>query len=158
DLARLKPFVGVAGLGGSVMAQARVEKTRTHLHVDLDAHALRLRAGGNEIGRLDVKVHEKDFIGRALVTVVGLRAGNFILDSLKRDASGDPRAVKVALAARGPEATAVDLQLHGTPTLARHAGGVEGVKITGADLTLDQLAMARHQQRWATTGPATIRV
>ena len=60
--------------------------------------------------------------------------------------------------ARGPDKTAIDLAAHGMPTLARHRGGVEGVKVIGADITVDKLACARHDQAWSTTGPATVKL
>ncbi|HEX6836879.1 MAG TPA: translocation/assembly module TamB domain-containing protein, partial [Polyangia bacterium] len=57
----------------------------------------------------------------------------------------------------GPDQRALQLQLHGTPTLARHPGP-SGVKIVGADMTIDKLMVARHGQAWSSTGPATLRV
>jgi translocation and assembly module TamB len=156
DLSRLRALVGLPDLAGSVSARAHLEKTTTHLHVDLDARGQGLRVGANQVGRMTVKVHEKDLIGTAQAILVGVHAGGATLDSVKLDASGDPRAVQARLTARGPEQTAIDLALHGTPQLERHRGGVEGKKITGADLQLTELTLARHGQRWAATGPARL--
>lgn len=157
DLSTLRAL-GLRGLAGSIKARARVERTRTHLHVDVDAAARALAYGGHRFDRLDAHVHDRDFIGEAHVTAAGVRAGGVALDTLAIDAHGDPRAVAAKLDARGPDHTELALEMHGTPTVARHRGGVEGVKITGADLTIDKLVVARYNVKWSTTGPAALAI
>lgn len=156
DLSQLRAL-GVKGVAGSVTVRARLERTRTHLHVDADVSAQRLVVKQNRIGKLDAHVHDQDFIGEAHLTASGIKASGVQLDTLKLDASGNPKAVQASLEARGPDAVAVQLQLHGTPTVARHRGP-SGVKIVGADLSVDKLMVARHGQAWTSTGPATLRV
>ncbi|MGZ3426377.1 MAG: translocation/assembly module TamB domain-containing protein, partial [Polyangia bacterium] len=108
-------------------------------------------------GKLDVHVHDEDFIGEAHVSAEGVKASGVQLDTLKVDASGGAKAIKAAVQARGPDQASLELALHGTPTLVRHRG-THGVKVVGADLIVDKLALARHGQTWATTGPATVAV
>ena len=156
DLSKLRA-VGIKGIAGSLTAKARVERTKTHLHVDADVSADRLALQDKRIAKLDAHVHDQDFIGEAHVTAEGIRAAGIALDTLKLDASGDRKAVKGKLEARGPDAVQLELALHGTPTLARHPGP-SGVKIVGADMQIDKLMIARHGQAWTTTGPATLRV
>lgn len=157
DLSTLRAL-GIKGVAGRLVAKARVERTRTHLHVDVDAGGQQLAYAGNRIAKLDVHVHDKDFIGEAHLAASGVRASSVALDTLALDASGTPRAVRAALRARGPDKSAVELALHGTPTLARHRGGAEGVKVVGADLVVDKLALARGVARWETSGPATLAI
>ncbi|MDB4971333.1 MAG: hypothetical protein JWN44_7022 [Myxococcales bacterium] len=156
DLSKLRS-VGLAGVGGRLDAKARVEKTTTHMHVDVDASGQYLAYAGNRIGKLDMHVHERDFLGEAHVAASGIKAAGLMLDTFKTDVSGSPKAVKATVAARGPDKTSIDLLAHGVPTVVRHHGK-EGVKIVGADITLDKLAFARHGQAWASTGPATVKL
>ena len=154
DLSKLRA-VGIKDLAGSLQARTRVEKTASHLHVDADVSAQQLAVAANRVGKLDVHVHEKDFLGEAHVTLAAVKASGILLDTVKLDASGSPKAVAATLAARGPQKTSLDLVAHGTPTTVRHGSGV---KITGADVVIDKLAMSRFDQAWATRGPATLRV
>src|SRR5262249_10258363 len=105
--------VGVRGLAGSVDAHARVEKTRSHLHVDVDARGEGLVAASERVGRFDAHVHAHDFIGEAHVTASGVAAAGLKLDTLKLDAVSSQRAMQATLAARGPDRTAIDLVTHG---------------------------------------------
>ena len=50
DLSQLRAL-GVKGVSGSVTAKARVERTKTHLHIDADASALGLVVQGNKVGK-----------------------------------------------------------------------------------------------------------
>ncbi|HXU71680.1 MAG TPA: translocation/assembly module TamB domain-containing protein [Polyangia bacterium] len=156
DLSQLRAL-GIRGIAGSMTAKARVERTRTHLHVDADVSAVGLAMQDNRIGKLDAHVHDEDFIGEAHVRAESVRGGGLALDTLALDASGNTKKVQATLQARGPDKLAVDLVVNGTPTLARHRG-TTGRKIVGADMTIDKLAIARHGQAWTTTGPATLRV
>ena len=96
DLSQLRTL-GVKGVAGSLTAKARVEKTKTQLHIDADVSAQRLVVQQNRVGKLDVHVHDQDFIGEAHVTAEGVRASGVALDTLKLDASGDPKAVQAKL-------------------------------------------------------------
>jgi translocation and assembly module TamB len=154
DLSQLRTL-GINGIAGSLHAKAQVTKSGTHIGANVDAAGTQLSFAGNHVGRLQVHVHEQDFIGEAHVAAVGIKSSGLVLDSLNLDASGTTAAIKLALSAHGPNATWVDVQLHGTPTVARHNGSNA---VTGADLTIDNLAVARQQQKWATTKPATVRV
>ena len=156
DLSQLRA-VGVKGIAGSVMAKARVERTRTHLHLDADVSAQRLVVQQNRIGKLDAHVHDEDFLGEAHVTASAIKTSTVQLDTLTLDAKGDAKAVQASLQAKGPDATALALVVHGTPTLQRHRGAA-GVKIVGADMTIDKLVLARHDVSWQSSGPATLRV
>ena len=156
DLSRLRAL-GVKGVSGSVTARARLERTATHLHVDADLSARELALRDKRVAKLDARVHDQDFLGEAHVTAAGIKAAGVQLDTLTLDASGDPKAVQAKLRARGPDAVALDVDLHGTPTLAHHRGP-SGVKIVGADMTLDKVMVARHGRVWSSTGPATLRV
>lgn len=156
DLSELRAL-GVRGLAGSVNARARIERTRSHLHVDADVSAQHLVVQQNRVGTLDAHVHDEDLIGEAHVAAAGIKAGGVQLDTLTLDAKGDRNAVQASLQGKGPDATTLALALHGTPTVVRHHGS-SGVKIVGADLSVDKLALARHGQTWQSAGPATLRV
>lgn len=154
DLSQLKTL-GLRGIAGSLHAKAHVTKSGAHVGANVDATGTQLAFAGNHVGRLQVRVNERDFIGEAHVAAVGIKASGMTLDSLNLDASGTTSAVKLALAAHGPDETWVDLKVHGTPTVVRQHGASS---VTGADLTIDNLAVARHQQKWATTKAAAVRV
>jgi translocation and assembly module TamB len=156
DLSQLRT-IGVKGVAGSVKAKARVERTETHLHVDADVSAQQLVVRQNRVGKLDAHIHDQDFLGEAHVTAEGVRASGVALDALKLDASGNTKVVQANLEAQGPDQTQLALALHGTPTLRRHRGP-SGVKIVGADMSVDKLMVGRHGQVWWTKGPATLRV
>ena len=113
-----------------------------------------LRVGPAHIDRLQARVRDHDFIGEAHVTATGVRAADVQLDRLVLEASGNRKAVRATLHARGPRRTRAELALHGTPTLA----GGRGVRIIGADMIIEKLALAQAGQAWKTAGPATLRV
>ena len=150
DLSQLKTL-GIKGIAGSLHAKAHVTKSGSHIGANVDATGTQLAFAGNHVGRLLVRVNEQDFLGEAHVAAVGIQASGVRLDSLNLDASGTTSAVKLALAAHGPDETWVDLKVHGTPTVVRQHGASS---VTGADLTIDDLAVARHQQKWAMTKAA----
>ncbi len=153
DLSRLRAL-GVRGLAGRLSAQGGVERDRTHLRVEAEVRARALRVGPAHIDRLQARVRDHDFIGEAHVTATGVRAADVQLDRLVLEASGNRKAVRATLHARGPRRTRAELALHGTPTLA----GGRGVRIIGADMIIEKLALAQAGQAWKTAGPATLRV
>lgn len=149
NLSRLAPT-----LGGRLQADATVERTPGHLRLDLEARGASLALNTTRIGQLVARLHARDDAGELHATAEQLHLGALVLDTLSLDASGQRagHGLRLALRGAGPQRTKLALTAHGRSTWAPLAKG------GGADLTLDQLEVAKKAQRWHLSQPAKLQI
>jgi translocation and assembly module TamB len=152
DLSQLRT-VGVTHAAGTLHAAVKLARARHALDIDADATGKNVSLGANHVGTLALHVHTHEFLGTATLRAERVHTQKIALDRLHLHGRVSRDALVATLTARGPKDMALAVALHGRPTLARHQ-----LRVIGADVSIDRLALHRHDEAVTVAHPSQLNV
>ena len=151
SIANLGAFAafGAPPMSGRVELAGHAKRDETDTRIELKGGVDELVAPGVYAKKLHVDIDTIDLTGHALVEGTGLRAGTLVLRSVKLDAQGTPKQVRLTANAAGPEGVELAVGLTGVPRF-------DDKKLTGVEATLQELRFRAGGTPWSAEHPAHV--